>query len=300
MSIQFLSPNPEQKEALDELEKLLEVLERKPSRRQKNNIRFVKSFTQALLVAGKNRSSSSVKTKKFQKSVEIEVKPAEEKIIEEKKPLPKIIPVPPPPPPRPMPSSPQLGVNIKGGGKSFESFVQNVYKENGVLRFNIIEPEMEPLDWRIFNEVKPKLKQQIIKEPSVLERENFLTDEIKNACTKLKIKYSDSYLRKIKYYLVKYIKGFGKMDPLIKDSDVAEILCNSYNNIKVKYKNEFIPTNIQFDTNEELDNFILNIAEKSNQKVSEANPELIASLQGLRVSAFYNPIMGSRFTIVKQ
>src|SRR3989344_702572 len=122
MSIQFLSPNPEQKEALDELEKLLEVLERKPSRRQKNNIRFVKSFTQALLVAGKNRSSSSVKTKKFQKSVEIEVKPAEEKVIEEKKQLPKIIPVPPPPPPRPMPSSPQLGVNIKGGGKSFESF----------------------------------------------------------------------------------------------------------------------------------------------------------------------------------
>src|SRR3989344_9634289 len=85
MPIQFLSPNPEQKEALDELEKLLEVLERKPSRRQKNNIRFVKSFTQALLVAGKNRSSSSVKTKKFQKSVEIEVKPAEEKVIEEKK-----------------------------------------------------------------------------------------------------------------------------------------------------------------------------------------------------------------------
>ena len=90
------------------------------------------------------------------------------------------------------------------------------------------------------------------------------------------------------------------MDPLIKDPDVAEIVCNSYNNIKVKYKNELIPPNIQFDTIEELDNFILNIAEKSNQKVSEANPELIINLLGLRVSAFYNPIMGSRFTIVKQ
>jgi len=44
----------------------------------------------------------------------------------------------------------------------------------------------------------------------------------------------------------------------------------------------------------------LNVAEKSNRKVSETDPELTMILQGMKISAFYNPIMGSRFTIAKQ
>jgi len=310
--IHFLSPNPEQKEALDELEKLLEVLERKPSRRLERNTRFVKGFTRALLIAGREHSNKARIRIRIQKAEAKQAGLRLEKFAEEGKQLPKIptsFPLPPVPPP---PSHGQIqtqtqpqtaatsGINIKGGGKSFESFVQKVSKENGVLRFNIIEPEMEPADWRIFNYVKGRLKQQIIKNPALLENENFLLGEIKNTCQSLKMKYSDSYLRKIKYYLVKYIKGFGKIDPLIKDPDVSEIICDSYDNIKVKYKDELISTNIQFDTNEELDNFILNVAEKSNRKVSETDPELTMILQGMKISAFYNPIMGSRFTIAKQ
>ncbi len=302
MPIQFLSPNPEQKEALDELEKLINVLEINPSKKLKRNIRFVKGFTRALLVAGKNHSNKTkIRIPKVE-TKQIEPEPGE--YSEQKRQLPKILNIPraPPIPPAPIHGPMQIapGINIKGGGKSFESFVQKVSKENGILRFNIIEPEMESIDWKILNYVKANLKQQIIKDPTVLERENFLIDEIKNACQMLKIKYSDSYLRKIKYYLVKYIKGFGKIDPLLKDPDISEITCDSYNNLKVKYKNELIPTNIQFDTNEELDNFILNLAEKSNNAVSETNPELKAVFQNIKISAFYNPIMGSRFTIIKQ
>lgn len=306
MPIHFLSPNPEQKEALDELEKLIKVLEIKPSRRLVRNVRFVKGFTRGLLIAGKNYSKSKPKTKTYDiKAEQKYVQPRMEKIKQASKiqvsPQPSM-PLPPSPPPAPSMAMPQpnSGINIKGGGKSFESFVQKVSKENGILKFNIIEPEMESADWRIFNNVKMNLKQQIIKDPGVLDREDFLINEIRNVCQKLNIKYSESYLRKIKYYLVKYIKGFGKIDPLIKDPDVTEIICDSYNDVKVKYKNELIPTNIQFDTNEELDNFILNVAEKANKEISEANPELMASFQNLRISAFYNPIMGSRFTIVKQ
>lgn len=300
MPIQFLSPNPEQKEALDELEKLLDVLDRKPSRNLKRNIRFVRKFTKGMLLAGKK---SSIDTKKFKTQhqyLEKERMPSqisEKKIITPQK-ISQIIS--PPPPPAPMPISAPQGMNIKGGGKSFDSFIQKISKENGVLKFNIIEPEMESVDWKIFSEVKNRLKQQIIKDPLFLEKESLLVDEIKNTCNKLKIKYSDSYLKKIKYYLVKYIKGFGKIDPLIKDSDVSQIICSSYNDIKVKYKSELIPTNIQFDTNEELDNFILNLAEKSNKKVSEMQPDLQTTIGNLKISAFYNAIMGSRFTIVKQ
>src|SRR3989344_4902954 len=246
MSIHFLSPNPEQKEALDELEKLIKVLEIKPSRKLVRNVRFVKSFTRALIIAGKNYSKQRARAQtQFIKTRESYTQPKAEKIEQETKthisPRPAM-PLPPLPPPAPALASqiqtaptPTSGINIKGGEKSFESFVQKVSKENGMLKFNIIEPEMESADWRIFNNVKAKLKQQIIKDPSVLEREDFLINEVRNICQKLNIKYSDSYLRKIKYYLVKYIKGFGKVDPLIKNPDISEIICNSYSDIKIKY-----------------------------------------------------------------
>ncbi|MEK6856522.1 MAG: hypothetical protein AABX49_00755 [Nanoarchaeota archaeon] len=303
MSIQFISPNPEQKEALDELEKLINVLEIRPNKKLKRNVRFVKGFTKALLIAGKNHSKLRLKTVQKTEVKEIEpIKEYEEQKIQVSKP-PSLIntaPLPPPPPsPTSMKSTTQA-INIKGGGKSFEDFVQKISKEDGMLRFNIIEPEMESIDWKILNYVKSNLKQQIIKDPTVLDRDDFLINQIKNTCQVLKIKYSDSYLKKIKYYLIKYIKGFGKIEPLLKDQDISEIICDSYNDIKVKYKNELISTNIQFDTNEELDNFILNLAEKSNKVLSETNPELKTVFQNLRISAFYNPIMGSRFTIAKQ
>ena len=303
MSIQFISPNPEQKEALDELEKLINVLEIRPNKKLKRNVRFVKGFTKALLIAGKNHSKLRLKTVQKTEVKEIEpIKEYEEQKIQVSKPPSLINTAPlPPPPPSPTPMKPATQtINIKGGGKSFENFVQKISKENGMLRFNIIEPEMESIDWKILNYVKSNLKQQIIKDPTVLDRDDFLINQIKNTCQMLKIKYSDSYLKKIKYYLIKYIKGFGKIEPLLKDQDISEIICDSYNDIKVKYKNELISTNIQFDTNEELDNFILNLAEKSNKVLSETNPELKTVFQNLRISAFYNPIMGSRFTIAKQ
>ncbi|MBI2507447.1 hypothetical protein HYV89_00665 [Candidatus Woesearchaeota archaeon] len=308
MPIHFLSPNPEQKEAFDELEKLLGILDQKPSKDLIRNARFIRKFTKAMLLAGKKSSPSSRFKTQYLKRGQASPIIMERKVIPEKPqaqpqkiPAVQSMPLPPPPPsPAPMLFQAEQGINIKGGGKSFNSFVQKVSKEEGILRFSIIEPEMESVDWKIFNEVKAKLKQQIIKDPGVLDKESYLIDEIKDVCKKINAKYSDSYLRKIRYYLVKYIKGFGKVDPLIKDPDVSEIICSSYNNIKVRYKSELIPTNIQFDTNEELDNFIINLAEKSNKKISEIQPDLQMVFNNLKISAFYNPIMGSRFTIAKQ
>jgi len=321
MAIQFISPNPEQKKALDDLENLLSILDKEPSKELRQNVRFVKTFTRALLFAGRTYSPR-LRIKNFERSYESDE--PKKKNLEQKsektyrkimthgewdklpqkmilhEDLPEAPPLPPAPPSPMQVSGKEAGINVKGGGISFQDFMLTISRENGVLKFNIVEPGMESADWRIFQQVKNKLKQQIIKNPGVLEQESFLINEIKNTCNELKIKYSDSYLKKIKYFLVKYIKGFGKVDPLINNPDISEIICDSYDDIKVKYKNEVLKTNIHFDTNEELDNFIMNIADKTNLKVSEENPVLEVVYRNFKISAFYNPIMGSRFTIIKQ
>jgi hypothetical protein len=314
MSIHFLSPNPEQKQTLDELEKLLDLLKVKPNRKLKQNSRFVKNFTKALLITAKKHKTAPAKP--------IETKSLPPTEMHAAQPLPgvthqihpfkseglhdsfrdRISQKLPPPPPPPMPSVPQMPkaptTPVKRGGPP--TIKPKLTKEKGVLKFNVLEPQMESLDWKIFKDVKTKMKAKIMENPTVLENENFLTEEIKKSCNTLKVKYSDSYLQKIKYYLIKYTKGYGKIDPLMQEPKITEIICNSYSDLKVNYDGETLATNISFDTNEELDNFILNLSEKFHKPVSETAPELEVSTPELKVSAFYNPIMGSKFTIKKQ
>src|SRR3989344_3483149 len=153
MSIQFLPPNPEQKRALEELESYMRLLDTEPSKELKKDIRFVKSFTKSLLLAGKNRH------KPEEKHIEVIQKPMHVKPVMKKEIKPIIKPLPPPAPhaPNSMPEAPQA-VQIH-----HEASAQpEILEENGVLRFNIIEPEMDSQDWKIFNQLKPKIRQLII------------------------------------------------------------------------------------------------------------------------------------------
>ncbi|MAG45639.1 MAG: hypothetical protein CMH63_02615 [Nanoarchaeota archaeon] len=305
MSIHFLSPNPEQKQTLNDLEKLLDLLKVKPNRKLKQNARFVKNFTKALLIITKKHKTSPKKhlEAKPMLGVTHQIHPFKSKGLHDsfRERISQKLPSPPPPPIPSVPQMPKASI-IKAGVKGTQSLPikPKLTKERGTLKFNILEPQMESLDWKIFKDVKTKLKARIMETPDILENENFLMEEIKKSCTNLKIKYSDSYLQKIKYYLIKYTKGYGKVDPLMQEPKVTEIICNSYSDLKVVYDGETLSTNIAFNTNEELDNFILNLAEKFNKTVSESQPDLEISTPKLKVSAFYNPIMGSKFTIKKQ
>jgi len=307
MSIQFLPPNPDQEKVLKELESLLEILDKPVSKELKQNSRFVKRFTKSLFLVGKNLrpvperkvrhtmednfETQDVGVKHFSNMQSPGIVGSE---IEKGKAfhgmrssLPR---VPMAPPPAPKPLAPLIPK------KKLE---QKLTVEDGILKFNAIEPEMESMDWKIYNDVRLNIKQKILNKPDMLSNEEFLTKEIKATCKKLKIKYSLNYLNKIKYYLIKNIKGYGKLDPLINDPKVTEITCNSYNDIKAKYKGEVLSTNIAFDTNEEMNTFLKNISEKNNKELSDENPNLDITTDKFKLIGLYNPIMGSKFTISK-
>ena len=300
MTIQFIPPNPEQKRALEELENLLAILNKPITKELKQNKIFVKYFTKALFLAGKSYKKQPVKTLP---KVTHEVRGFDQSLQKnmEEIQIPNLPSIKSPIPQAPrIPSAPKPLTDIIPEQPAQIQDLNNFIIEGNILKFNILEPVMESLDWKIFSIVKNDLKEKIISNPNILQNQNFLMEEIQKTCKELKIKYSDNYLQKIKYYLTKYLKGYGKIDPLIQDSNITEIIASSYSNIQVRYKNELLNTNIAFDSNEELDNFLINLAEKSGKSLSDSNPELNINFQGLRIEAFYNPIMGSKFTIRKQ
>ncbi len=110
---------------------------------------------------------------------------------------------------------------------------------------------------------------------------------------------------KILYYLVRDNLGLGKIQPFIHDPMIEDISCDGVNvPIYVWHrKYESIPTNVRFETSEELDTFALRLAYICGGHVSIAQPMLDASLpDGSRINLTYGSEItrkGSTFTIRK-
>jgi len=278
MTIQFLYPNPKQKEMLDELEKINYVLNKPISPELKKNMRFVRNFTYSLFKTAKAKKQI---TKKFIKQIKkTQETPTQIKSLP--KPEEKKLTPPPPPPP-----------SISVQKHSSQPISTKLKKEGDLLKYESLEPEMENKDWKIFTQVKNTIKTQLQKDPNILENESFLEKEIQNTAKELKIKTTPDYTKKIKYYLVKHLKGFGRIDPLINDEKVTSIICNAYDNISVVYDSEPLQTNIKFKTNEEMNSFVVNLAEKFDKKLSENEPSLQFSTNKYKININYNPLMGS-------
>ena len=107
------------------------------------------------------------------------------------------------------------------------------------------------------------------------------------------------------YCVVRDNFGFGKIDSLMHDQLIEDLSCDGVNiPIFVWHrKSESIPTNIRFETEEELDSFALRLAYMCGSHVSIAQPLLDASLpDGSRINLTYGKEVtrkGSTFTIRK-
>src|SRR6266581_4685093 len=120
-----------------------------------------------------------------------------------------------------------------------------------------------------------------------------------------KIKLSLDSLDRLMYYVVRDFVHFDKIDPLMRDPWIEDISCNGFGiPIYIWHrKHESIPTNVIFQTAEELDKFILKLSYMSGRAISIAQPVLDATLpDGSRVQMTYEKEVtrrGSTFTIRK-
>jgi flagellar protein FlaI len=107
------------------------------------------------------------------------------------------------------------------------------------------------------------------------------------------------------YYMLRDNLGFGKIDPLMHDPSIEDISCDG-TGIRIYVwhrKYEYVPTNIRFETTEELNSYALRLAYLCGSHVSIAQPMLDSSLpDGSRIHLTYGTEItrrGSTFTIRK-
>jgi flagellar protein FlaI len=112
-------------------------------------------------------------------------------------------------------------------------------------------------------------------------------------------------IRKIQYYLERSIIGYGKIEPLIHDPYVEDISCGGIGKPIFLWHRvyENIKTTVFFNTEEELNNFVMRIVHKAGKHVSIAFPIVDVTLPGKhRLAVSYGretTPAGTSFTIRK-
>ena len=110
---------------------------------------------------------------------------------------------------------------------------------------------------------------------------------------------------KILYYVERDVIGYGPIDPLMRDKYIEDISCNGVGKpIYVWHRRyEYIPTNIVFNSEKELDSLVVRLAHKAGKHISVAFPVVDAILPGgHRLAATFRKEVstsGSTFTIRK-
>ena len=177
------------------------------------------------------------------------------------------------------------------------------------LVYHVVEPILTEEETRWKKMIEDKLYYELLLDEEAIKTEEekikYLQETINKIIKRYRWKISESSLDKIMYYIIRDKIGYGKVDPLMKDKNVEDISCNGPRQpIYVWHRfYESIPTNIIFEDEEELDNYIIRLAYKAGRHVSISTPIIEATLpDGTRITMTFRKEVsrkGSTFTIRK-
>jgi len=181
-------------------------------------------------------------------------------------------------------------------------------EETGALRYLVVEPTLTEEEGRILEEVKHRLIERIDIPLEVLrdesKMEEYLKREIKRVLGRFRGKVAEEAEEKFIYYLKRDFLGYGRIDILMRDPNIEDISCNGVKTpIYVWHRRyESLPTNVSYDSEEELDAIVRRLAYRSGHQISIAHPILEGTLpEGYRIHLTLDEVSkrGNTFTIRK-
>ncbi len=229
---------------------------------------------------------------------EAEVKPKEIQKPTEEKPQekPKELPVAPPEE-IPKPEFKKEVIIKSSTGK--ELALARVTEES----YELLEPKLSEQEEKMLFTLKNKLKRKLTKKPELVMDMKFMEKIIKKFAKKFKLPYNQELFEKIRYYIVRDIIGYGKIDPLLKDKKVKEIYYKGLDKpVVIVYQGleKELQTNIKFTTKEEINELIEKFFVRAKQKLSKQNNYLDTDVLGFHVKAAYDFVnAASTFEIKK-
>ncbi len=157
-------------------------------------------------------------------------------------------------------------------------------------KYYIIEPILDENDTKVLNKV-------LYKRPKNMEKGWKLISKYGS-----KFNVTPDHFTNIKYFVVNFLYGLGRIEPLVYDKDIKEIYCDGFNKpVKIKYIDKPVDTNIIYPTKEELNNFIYDLSFKVKQKIKRDNPTITFNYRDLyfECTISFSELTDSKFVIKK-
>ncbi len=179
----------------------------------------------------------------------------------------------------------------------------------GKLFYEVYEITLTPEEEKVFKDIRDHIIWEI---KPLVKLDVDVATEIRRVARKVMREFQIKFTRtpglswsKIGYYIERDIIGYGILDPIFRDRHIEDISCNGPGKpIYVWHrKYESLPTNVEFPTVEELDEYVVKLAHMAGKHISVAYPVLDAILPGgHRLAATFRKEVstsGSTFTIRK-
>jgi len=174
--------------------------------------------------------------------------------------------------------------------------------------YQVVEPKISEKIKDILKKIRELLEQKLdidfseLKKFEAIEFLHKTTDELLDY---FKIEITEDERKVLHYYIERDFVGLGRIEPLMKDSEIEDISCDGIGiPIFVFHRNPTlasITTNIAFDNANELDSFIMRLSQLCGKSISVASPLVGGSLpDGSRLQATLATDIarrGSNFTI---
>ncbi|MCK4714971.1 MAG: type II/IV secretion system ATPase subunit, partial [Candidatus Aenigmarchaeota archaeon] len=177
------------------------------------------------------------------------------------------------------------------------------------LLYYVVEPEISQYDLDVIDKTKKLLEEKLdidFFKLGEIKAKDLLREEVQRILG-LNPNLDPEKVDSIRYYLERDIVGMGKIEPLMNDPNIEDISCDGVNiPIYVYHRNPDIgslKTNVTFRSSDELNSFVVKIAQRCKKSISIAEPLLDAALpDGSRIQATLETDIarrGSNFTIRK-
>ncbi|WP_302080041.1 type II/IV secretion system ATPase subunit [Salinibaculum rarum] len=169
--------------------------------------------------------------------------------------------------------------------------------------YRVVEPMLTEFEQYVREDVMADLRDVLMHvDAGTVDREQRLEEELTTLSSRYIRDAEPGSLHKIRYYIVRDLLGYDRIDPLVRDARLEDISCDGTDVPVFVYHREYrdMETNIAFEE-DRLNSLVIRLAQRSDKHVSIADPLVDASLpNGSRIQMTLGTEVstrGSNFTI---
>jgi flagellar protein FlaI len=180
--------------------------------------------------------------------------------------------------------------------------------KGNIATYEVIEPTVTDAEIQAIERLKRLLLEEVRTPLAVLyeegEIEKYLESNVARLIKDYKLTISRDAYDKVLYFLKRDFLGYSKIDVMMRDPKIEDISCDGVGiPIYVWHRDfESLPSNVSFNSKEELGSFIVRLAYKAGRQITVAQPILEGNLpEGFRAHLTLDEVSkrGSTFTIRK-